>query len=208
MTGFDLKKFLKTNDITQEKAAELLNVDRRTVNKWCNMEEEDRDIGNKILILENYLSELNREETSQNYSKITKEDMFSVPLIPFEAIAGFGGSDNEAVRYEDCDRYVVPEFITNGVEFVVRVSGSSMYPKYSNGDILACKKIYDILFFQWGKVYVIDSSQGVLVKRVFEYEDENYILLVSDNKEKYPPFKIPKSDIRSLSIVLGVIRME
>lgn len=133
----------------------------------------------------------------------------SVPLIPFEAIAGFGGNDNEGIRYEDCAQYTVPEFEKSGVEFVVRVSGSSMYPKYSSGDILACKKIYDILFFQWGKIYVIDSSQGILVKRIYEdNESTDNIILVSDNKEKYPPFPMPKSDIRSLSIVLGVIRME
>ena len=91
---------------------------------------------------------------------------------------------------------------------MIRVSGSSMYPKYSNGDILACRRVHDVLFFQWGKIYVIDSSQGPLVKRVFQDEDPDRILLVSDNKEHYPPFSIPKSDIRSLSIVLGVIRLE
>jgi phage repressor protein C with HTH and peptisase S24 domain len=84
-----------------------------------------------------------------------------------------------------------------------------MYPKYSNGDILACKKVHEVLFFQWGRVYVVDSSQGALVKRIFEDKDNpDNILLVSENKEHYPPFSIPKSDIRSLSIVLGVIRME
>ena len=142
-------------------------------------------------------------------NQLTKKEPYSVPLIPFDAIAGFGSKfDNEGIRYEDCDRYVVPEFESAKAEYVIRVSGSSMYPKYSSGDILACRKIYDILFFQWGKVYVIDSSQGVLVKRIFEHEDPDYLLFVSDNKEKYPPYKFPKSDIRSLSIVLGVIRME
>jgi len=83
-----------------------------------------------------------------------------------------------------------------------------MYPKYSSGDILACRKIYEILFFQWGKVYVIDSSQGQLIKRICRHENEDMVWLVSDNKEKYEPFAIPKSDIRSLSIVVGVVRME
>ncbi|OJV40870.1 MAG: hypothetical protein BGO29_14985 [Bacteroidales bacterium 36-12] len=133
----------------------------------------------------------------------------SVPLLPAEAVAGFPASDLDGIVYADCDQYMVPEFERSGYEFVIRVSGSSMYPKYSNGDILACKKIIDILFFQWGKVYVIDSSQGALVKRVFEDEDNpDNILLVSDNRENYPPFSMPRSDIRSLSIVLGVIRME
>ena len=131
-----------------------------------------------------------------------------IPLIPIEAVAGFGKGDQTGVRYEDCDHYLVPEFIDRGVEFLIRVSGSSMYPKYANGDILACKKIHEILFIQWGKVHIIESiSQGVLVKRIFENDAET-IRCVSDNKENYPPFLMPKSDIRSLSIVLGVIRLE
>ncbi len=132
----------------------------------------------------------------------------TVPLIPIDAVAGYG-DDVDGVAYKDCDQYMVPEFEERGVEFLIRVSGSSMYPKYSSGDVLACKKIYDVLFFQWGKIYVIDSSQGQLVKRVFEdKENPDNIICVSDNGERYPPFKMPKSDIRSLSIVLGVVRLE
>lgn len=131
-----------------------------------------------------------------------------IPLIPIEAIAGIPAGESIAVRFIDCAHYVIPEFANLNVEYMIRVSGSSMYPKYSNGDILACRRVQDVLFFQWGKIYVIDSSQGALVKRVFQDEDPDRILLVSDNKEHYPPFSIPKSDIRSLSIVVGVIRLE
>lgn len=131
-----------------------------------------------------------------------------IPLIPIEAIAGIPAGENIGIRFIDCAHYVIPEFTNLNVEYMIRVSGSSMYPKYSNGDILACRRIHDVLFFQWGKIYVIDSSQGALVKRVFQDEDPDCILLVSDNKEHYPPFSIPKSDIRSLSIVVGVIRLE
>lgn len=132
----------------------------------------------------------------------------SLPLIPFEALAGYLSTDNEGVMVEDCEHYVIPEFDRRGAEFIIRVSGSSMYPKYSNGDLLGCKKIEDILFFQWGKIYVLDTSQGALVKRVYPHDDDAFITLVSDNKKVYPPFPIPKSDIRSLSIVVGVVRLE
>lgn len=132
----------------------------------------------------------------------------ALPLIPFEAIAGYLSIDNTGVRFEDCEQYVIPEFEQRGAEFIIRVSGSSMYPKYSNGDLLGCKKIKDILFFQWGKIYVLDTSQGTLVKRVYEHENDDFVMLVSDNKTVYPPFPMPKSDIRSLSIVVGVIRLE
>lgn len=132
----------------------------------------------------------------------------TLPLIPFEAIAGYLSIDNVGVRFEDCEQYVIPEFEQRGAEFIIRVSGSSMYPKYSNGDLLGCKRVNDILFFQWGKIYVLDTSQGTLVKRVYEHENDDFVKLVSDNKDVYPPFVIPKSDIRSLSIVVGVVRLE
>ena len=131
-----------------------------------------------------------------------------IPLIPFEALAGFPSTDNIGVAFADCEQYVVPEFMARGADCLVRVSGSSMYPKYSNGDILACRIVRDILFFQWGKVYVIDSSQGLLVKRIEQSPREDFITLVSDNRERYKPFEIPVSDIRTLAIVIGVIRVE
>lgn len=139
----------------------------------------------------------------------TQDIIKGIPLITYDAIAGFSSMDNEGAAEEDFARYIVPEFINKGVEFLIRVSGSSMYPKYSSGDILACKFIKDRLFFQWGKIYVIDSSQGILVKRVRKHEKyPEYIMLESDNREKYQPFDFPTSDIRSLSIVVGVIRLE
>lgn len=135
-------------------------------------------------------------------------DSQSLPLIPFDALAGIPSIDNFGIAFADCEQYAIPEFSARGVDFLIRVSGSSMYPKYSNGDILACSLVRDILFFQWGKVYVIDSSQGVLVKRIFQSEKPDCILLVSDNREHYPPFNFPTSDIRTLAIVMGVIRIE
>ncbi|NLL27992.1 MAG: helix-turn-helix transcriptional regulator [Bacteroidales bacterium] len=139
----------------------------------------------------------------------TQDIIKGIPLITYDAVAGFSNMDNEGAAEEDFVRYIVPEFINKGVEFLIRVSGSSMYPKYSNGDILACRFIKDRLFFQWGKIYVIDSSQGILVKRVRKHEKyPEYIILESDNREKYQPFDFPTSDIRSLSIVVGVIRLE
>ena len=132
----------------------------------------------------------------------------ALPLIPSGAVAGLPAGESIGVTAPDCERYDVPEFASRGAEFLIRVSGSSMWPKYSNGDILACRRIADILFFQWGKVYVLDTSQGVLVKRVQRSEDPGSVTLVSENSERYAPFDIPRSDIRSLSIVVGVIRME
>lgn len=159
-----------------------------------------------------FIDKISENDVLDEAQKMTRmllsTDGSGIPLIPHEAVAGFVlGVDIEGVIQKNCEHYVVPEFEGIGAEFVIRISGSSMYPKFSNGDVLACKKIKEILFFQWGKVYVLDTSQGVLVKRIFEHENPDYVICSSDNKENYPPFFLPTSDIRSLSIVLGVIRL-
>lgn len=146
------------------------------------------------------------ESSSKSYEIIYNN---SIPLIPVDAIAGFVKSDCTVMASDIVDRYVIPEFKEKNADYLIRVSGSSMYPKYSNGDILACRTIADITFFQWGKVYVLDSEQGPLVKRIFPCNnDEQYLECRSDNSESYPPFRILKSSIRRVALVVGVIRLE
>ena len=131
-----------------------------------------------------------------------------IPLIPLDAVAGFPAESGGGVRLEDYERYVIPEFENKGANFLIRVSGDSMVPLYYSGDLLACRKITDIRFFQWGTVYVLETSQGVLVKRVQESVDHaDSILCVSENSSVHHPFLLPRDDIRSLSIIVGLVRL-
>lgn len=130
-----------------------------------------------------------------------------IPLIPIDAVAGFPSADNDGVYMEDCEHYSIPEFETKGANFLIRVSGDSMHPLYENGDIIACRKISDILFFQWGGIYVLDTSQGALVKRVEEAEDDKESILCISENPRFKPFRLPKSDIRSLSTIVGLVRL-
>ena len=138
-----------------------------------------------------------------------QKNKYIIPLVPVTAMAGYGAGDSTVMDYEILEEYVVPEFLDKGVKFLIRASGPSMQPKYSNGDILACRPITDLTFFQWGKVYVLDTDQGPIVKRLFQCTTDNdAVECHSDNKDNYPPFKINKSSIRNVSIVIGVIRLE
>lgn len=146
-----------------------------------------------------------KEEKSHPIARLTNNPKEGIPLIPIEAMAGALTCDNTILEYE-CDRYVVPVF--KGADFLISVKGSSMYPKYSSGDIVACQRIsMNNLFFQWNKVYVLDTNQGALIKRIKPGHDENHILIVSDN-EKYDPFELPYSAIHAVALVIGVIRLE
>lgn len=129
-----------------------------------------------------------------------------IPLIPAESMAAAPAGDLSATATSTADRYVIPLF--QDADFLIPVKGSSMHPHYSSGDIVACRRIpLTGLFFQWGKVYVIDTAQGVLVKRVKPGTDPHHILIVSDSPS-YDPFELPISTLRAVALVVGVIRLE
>lgn len=132
-----------------------------------------------------------------------------IPMLPFDAFAGVGDSSIKGVNFDTIeDRYVVPLFDGIKVDFMLPVRGSSMYPKYSSGDVVACRLVKELLFVQWNKVYVIDSiSQGVIMKRLLKGNNESHVICRSDN-EKYGDFNVPMDDIRSIALVVGVIRLE
>ncbi|WP_205630532.1 XRE family transcriptional regulator [Flavobacterium psychrophilum] len=143
-------------------------------------------------------------EPSEIYTK-TQKTTIGIPLIPIEAMAGYGGGETQVLQL-DCEYFSVPTF--KGADFLIQVKGSSMYPKYNSGDIVACKKLQlNDLFFQWNKVYVLDTEQGAIIKRIDIGPDDDHVMIVSDN-EKYRPFSLHKSKINAISIVMGVIRLE
>lgn len=129
-----------------------------------------------------------------------------IPLIPIEAWAGALNGEDYSIMEDDCERYIVPSF--KDADFLITVRGDSMTPKYYSGDIVACRKVYlRDLWFQWGKVYIIDTDQGSLLKKVRRGSSEETITLVSENPE-YEPFEIRKDQIYNIAIVQGVIRAE
>lgn len=128
----------------------------------------------------------------------------AIPLIPMDAFAGYPPQQYSDLPIEDY--YQVAEFAR--ADFLIRVKGDSMTPKFNGGDIVACKKIHERLFFQWHRIYVIcTNSQGVMIKRVEHSDRQGCIRLVSDNPA-YQPFDIPESDISDIALVMGAITLE
>jgi len=139
---------------------------------------------------------------------VSKADFLKngIPLIGLDVAAGFGTADFAITERDIQSMYVVPDF--DNIDFMIRVKGSSMFPKYSSGDIIACRKLNDSKFLQWNKCYVIATKeQGLLIKRIRQCDKIDCLLAVSDNKE-YDPFEIPKSEVTGIALVIGVIRLE
>ena len=121
--------------------------------------------------------------------------------IDKRGIAGEEDADINAYDY-----FVIPSF--KNVDFLIRISGDSMEPTYRSGDIVACQVVpMQDIFFQWNRPYIIDTNQGALLKRIRQGEDNDHLLIVSDNPE-YPPFQLHKSHFYHVALVKGIVRAE
>lgn len=159
---------------------------------------------------------INEAWISKGEGKMLKSDTLAlsissniqIPLVNEHAVAGFGNNDFCIAEQDVKEYYVIPKFKYCHIDFMIEVHGSSMYPKYNSGDIIACTILKNSQFIQWNKCHIIATKeQGILVKRLLPGETEQYLLAVSDNKE-YPPFQIPCEEITGIALVAGVIRLE
>lgn len=148
---------------------------------------------------------LYKDEQNKELLALRSDDYKGIPLIPLDAMAGFVSGDGSGVMEYECEHYIIPNF--RDADFLIAVKGESMSPKYISGDIVACKKLPIDTFFQWNKVYVLDTDQGALIKRIKKSNSTDYIMCVSENTD-YDPFELHKEHIYSLAIVVGLIRTE
>jgi repressor LexA len=155
------------------------------------------------------LKEQEKKNTAMKLEANIDGQKKGIPLVPFDAFAGLGDSNVAGVDLNTIEeRYDVPLFYNIRVDFMISVRGSSMYPKYSSGDVVACRLIDELLFVQWNKIYVIDSiSQGIIMKRLKKSNIEGSVVCKSDNSE-YGEFEVPMRDIRKIALVVGSIRLE
>jgi len=127
-----------------------------------------------------------------------------IPLIPNEAFAGYG-----AYQYSDLpieEFYQIREF--SNASFLLRVSGDSMSPKFKSGDLVACKKVEEVTFWQWHRVYAIcTKNQGILIKRIEKGDTPDTVTCASENPA-YDAFELGRSEIISVALVLGGIVIE
>lgn len=128
-------------------------------------------------------------------------DLNTRPRVPLTAAAGSLSGESIGVTLEQCEQtpliHQIPAY-----DFTMFIKGDSMSPRFESGDEIACRRIDQSRFIQWGKVHVLDTTQGFIIKRI--YDDGDKIRCVSYNKD-YADFSVPKEDIFSISLVVGVV---
>lgn len=163
--------------------------------------------------------EMLKQKTLSNYeiplatsTKVEEEQRLSygnsIPLVSVKAVGGFGNSNFSIEEKDVKDHYVIPKFKHKKIDFMIEIEGSSMYPKYNSGDIVACRIINESNFIQWNKTHVIATKdQGIIVKRIRKGNTTESLTMHSDN-ENYEPFEVSVDDLEGVALVVGVIRLE
>jgi len=122
-----------------------------------------------------------------------KEESNCTYLLPLYAA---GGSLNDfvvSVKKSDCEKIVSP---IKGADWAITVSGDSMAPEYPAGAMILIKMINERAFIEWGKVYVLDTCNGTVVKILEPSEEEGKVRCVSINPDpRYAPFDVSYENI-------------
>lgn len=132
----------------------------------------------------------------------TSEEI-TAKLVPLLPIAAQGGSLNDfvvSVKESDCEKVVSP---IRGADFAIPISGDSMAPEYPNGSQIFIKRINEKAFIEWGKAYVLDTCNGVVVKILVPSQKDGYVRCVSINTDPiFAPFEVSWEDIHGVYRVL------
>lgn len=210
---FRLATFIEEQKITKNHFATKCNIDPSNLRKMLNGEQPvtEKTLSKiyqgfpdlNMVWLEKGIgrhtySELDADYKSYQLTGLTDKR----PHIPFDASAGFLSGIADGVRLDDCELrpviHNVPDYLVT-----ITVNGDSMNPKYESGDELAITPVVDRNALQWGQVYVLDTNDGVLLKRI--YDNQDTIRCKSYNPE-YPDSFVDKSSINSIWRVVALLR--
>lgn len=127
----------------------------------------------------------------------------NITLVPNRALAGYAIEHHDADFMKELPKFSVPNMEGNLIAF--EISGDSMYPTVTNGDIVICEPLERGDTLRDNHVYVI-VTDVVVAKRVQQIKDESeavQLRLISDNGTVYKPYEVDISDIRQILKVKG-----
>ena len=143
-------------------------------------------------------------EKMQQRREGNRKYMFTetLPRLPFKAMDGgireyFAGNKRDECQ-EKPIAHQFPEY-----HFTVLVDKDYMSPYINTGDILACREVNSVE--EEGGVYVIDTGDEAIIKRVYKLDGGRY-KLVSDNP-RYPERIITQEAVIGIYKAIGLLRV-
>lgn len=210
--------------------SDVLKVSKGTVSEYLNRKKEPSERFVKAfyqMFSESLKQKARNLETKQlengNYRdklraiKNTADRKHAIPYYDTEATGGLIETEMTPI-HAPAGTIDIGDLLRDS-EAAIRIYGNSMLPNYPPGCVIGLVKCSKD-FIEPGEVFVIETKDRRLLKRVFykdDAPDSNKIYCYSDNimkfeggarhgKLAYPPFEIPKKEIVAMYIVTGVIK--
>lgn len=122
----------------------------------------------------------------------------NITLVPSRALAGYALEHQDESFLEGLQRFSIPGL--EGEMMAFEISGDSMMPTITNGDLVVCEPLERGEPLRDNHVYVI-VTDVVVAKRIQQVREDagvHQLRLISDNSEVYKPYEVDLEDIRQI----------
>lgn len=207
--------YMKFRGLNDNKITSACNLSIGLIGKARRI---NSDLGrNSIEKILNFYTELNPEWLKYGHGEMIKSEsplIASEPntiyqtengskfvlLLPLSAQAGSLNDFIVGIKDTDCEKIISP---IKGVDFAITVTGDSMAPEYPSGTQVFIKKINEKAFIDWGRTYVLDTCNGIVLKRIVPGSVEGNIKCISINPDPlFAPFEVSLKDVFGIYRVL------
>lgn len=122
----------------------------------------------------------------------------NITLVPNRALAGYALEHQDSQFMDELPKFSLPSM--DGKLLAFEISGDSMYPTITNGDVVVCEQLERNDPLRDNHVYVI-VTDVVVAKRIQQIKDDSsgtQLRLISDNNTVYKPYEVDLADIRQI----------
>lgn len=202
--GLTIKGFAEKIGTTPQAIQRLFKMDKR-FGKYPGVSKVVREKTSKAFSLSPDWLDQAVDDLSNQKDKASSEGCVSVDEETRPRILNYAnaGSLTEALESNSEQCPVIKQLPKYDCTIIIK--GDSMEPTFHSGDEIALLNVSKSGFRQWGMPHVLNTRQGIVIKRIYPDEKNKGIKCVSDNKE-YLPFVIPEDEVYGVYKIVGIVR--
>lgn len=188
---------------THEEIAQLTGIRRPFISAAIRGDFSRITQGNLSKFADAYSEYINKEWLIDGIGNMEVPRGDKRKYIPIQVAAGFQGMSLNSVRDFECEFVSLDELYGQNCNCVVRAKGDSMFPTIFDGDYIMCQKIDTSLEINPNDIYIVDSKEGAVIKRL-KLDGDN--LIAKSDNPRYESFTIPMESVISIFKVGGILR--
>ncbi len=143
-------------------------------------------------------------DVENGFPTLSKEERLfggrpNITLVPNRAMAGYALEHQDDGFLSELPRFSIPNL--DGSLLAFEISGDSMYPTITNGDIVVCEPLERGDPMRDNNVYVV-VTDVVVAKRIQQVKGgdgtPDQLRLISDNSAVYKPYDVDLETVRQI----------